>query len=176
MEYIHWNLKVIYSVFKLLELFLCLLRIGTFSWNNRRWMIMLIRKLDDVSILCENSGSTVIGIGGKWAASPHCIFDGFLLNDIHVVPIVNNNWLSFSTLRRSRDVFQEIWKYFCHYNLIYFRFYSIGSGGGRWLWFPKNLMMYPFSFRVVSLALQPLWKERHLQPVVLDTLLLMINM
>ena len=30
--------------------------------------------------------------------------------------------------------------------------------------------MYPFSFRVVTLALQPLLQERHLQPVVLELL------
>ena len=62
---------------------------------NLKWrrMIVTIMKLDNVSILVQSCESGLTAFM-KRTASPTCCFGHLVVNDKHVVTIVNYDWLS----------------------------------------------------------------------------------
>ena len=68
---------------------------------------MIPKKLDDVSVLIQSceSGFTAFM---KRTASPTCCFGDLVVNDKHVVTIVNYDWLSLQRFGSSREICNEI--------------------------------------------------------------------
>ena len=71
---------------------------------------MITNRLGNVSVLVQSyySGLTSKGSFGTGTASPICRFNKHLLNDIHVVMIVNYDWLSLLRFGNSRNTFNVV--------------------------------------------------------------------